>query len=368
MTLFTSQDCDHMARALRLAERGRYTAHPNPVVGCVLVKDHTVVGEGFHEKTGTAHAEVNALQAAGENARGSVAYVTLEPCAHHGKTPPCAEALIEAGVSRVIAAMQDPNGEVAGRGLKLLADAGIDVQAGLMESAATSLNRGFLKRVTEQRPLVRLKLACSIDGAIAMASGESQWITGPEARADVQRLRARSGAIMTGIGTVLSDDPSLNVRATDLDTGGLQPIRVVLDSCLRMPADAGMLSLPGTTLVCCSGDPDAKALQRTSAKVMPFSALDGRVDADEVFQELAARGVNEVLVEAGATLAGNLLERDLIDELVIYLAPHIMGSQTMGLVNTPSWVSLSDRRALTITDVRRIGGDTRITATLRQAD
>ena len=353
-----------MARALRLAERGRYTAHPNPVVGCVLVKDGKVVGEGSHVKTGEGHAEVNALRAAGAEARGSVAYLTLEPCAHHGRTPPCAEALIAAGVARVIVAMQDPSEDVSGRGFAMLADAGIEVQTGLMASVAASLNRGFLKRVTERRPLLRLKLASSIDGAIAMAGGESQWITGPLARKDVQRLRARSGAVMTGIGTVLADDPSLNVRSADIDTGGLQPIRVVLDSRLRMPLTARMLSLSGTTLVCCSGDHDSRDLQKSNAEVMAFADKSGRVDAVSVLEELARRGVNEVLVEAGAELAGNLLERDLVDELVIYQAPHIMGSQTMGLVNTPSWVSLSDRRALTITDVRRIGGDTRITATL----
>ena len=355
-----------MARALRLADRGRYTAHPNPVVGCVLVKDGKVVGEGWHVKTGHEHAEVNALLSAGNDARGATAYVTLEPCSHHGKTPPCADALIEAGVTKVVAALQDPNRSVAGCGLQRLMDAGIDVRTGLMRSEAEKLNRGFLKRVTEQRPFVRLKLACSIDGGIAMASGESQWITGPPARADVQRLRARSGAILTGIGTVLSDDPSLNVRATDLDTGGLQPIRVVLDSNLRAPLAAGMLALPGTTLLCCTGAPpgsQGQALQSANAEVMSFSAVGGRVDADEVLQELAVRGVNEVLVEAGPGLAGHLLERDLVDELVIYQAPHIMGSQTMGMVNAPSWTSLADRQSLTITDVRRIGGDTRITAT-----
>lgn len=357
-----------MARALRLAARGRYTAHPNPLVGCVLVKDDKIVGEGWHKKTGEAHAEVNALQDAGDEARGSIAYVTLEPCAHHGRTPPCAEALLEAGVSKVVAAIEDPNAEVTGRGIKLLRDAGIEVRTGLMQSAATKLNRGFLKRVTEHRPFMRLKLAASLDGAIAMASGESQWITGPPARADVQRLRARSGAVMTGIGTVLSDDPSLNVRATDIDTGGLQPIRVILDSYLRMPLAAGMLTLPGTTLVCCTGEPDGSALENANAEVMSFPAVDGRVDADAVLQELAARGVNEVLVEAGPGLAGHLLEKDLVDELVIYQAPHIMGSQTMGLVTTPSWEALADRQSLTITDVRRIGGDTRITATHRQSN
>jgi diaminohydroxyphosphoribosylaminopyrimidine deaminase/5-amino-6-(5-phosphoribosylamino)uracil reductase len=366
MSLFTSSDCDHMARALQLAERGRFTAHPNPVVGCVLVKDGSVVGEGFHEKTGQAHAEVFALQAAGEKSRDSTAYVTLEPCAHHGRTPPCAKALIEAGVAKVIIAMQDPNSEVDGGGIQLLTDAGIDVQTGLMASVASSLNRGFLKRVTEHQPFVRLKLASSLDGAIAMASGESQWITGPDARLDGQRLRARSGAILTGIGTVLADDPSLNVRATEIDNGGLQPMRVVLDSRLRMPLSARMLALPGTTLVCCTGDPDARALRKSNAEVLIFDDIEGRVDVAKVLQELAARGVNEVLVEAGAELAGALLEKDLVDELVIYQAPHIMGSQTMRLVNTPSWDALSDRRALAITDVRRIGSDTRITASVRQ--
>jgi len=363
MSAFTQQDCEHMARALRLAERGRYTAHPNPVVGCVLVRDGRVVGEGFHLKTGEGHAEVNALRAAGAEARGSTAYVTLEPCAHHGRTPPCAEALIGAGVAKVVAAMQDPGKDVSGRGFGMLTDAGVEVQTGLMASVAASLNPGFLKRVTEQRPLVRLKIASSIDGAIAMASGESQWITGPESRRDVQRLRARSGAVMTGIGSVLSDDPSLNVRAADIDTGGLQPIRVVLDSRLRMPPTARMLSLSGTTLVCCSGDRDTSPPQKLNAEVMIFADTEGRVDADSVLLELGRRGVNEVLVEAGPELAGHLLERDLVDELVIYQAPHMMGSQTMGLVNTPSWKALSDRQALNITDVRRIGLDTRITST-----
>ncbi len=355
-----------MARALRLAERGRYTAHPNPVVGCVLVNDGKVIGEGFHEKTGEAHAEVNALQQAGSDARDSTAYVTLEPCAHHGKTPPCAEALIKAGVSKVIAAMQDPNQAVAGQGLQTLSAAGIEVQVGLMRTVAAALNRGFLKRVTEQRPFVRLKLAASIDGAIAMSSGESQWITGPEARADVQRLRARCGAVMTGIGTVLADDPSLNVRAADIETGGLQPVRVVLDSDLRMPIAAGMLTLPGTTLLCCIGEPDASALHNTNADVVSFPAVDGRVSVDAVLQELAVRGVNDVLVETGPGLAGHLLDKGFVDELVIYQAPHIMGSQTMGLVDTPTWSSLADRKTLTISDVRRIGADTRITAALRR--
>lgn len=352
-----------MARALRLAERGRYTAHPNPVVGCVLVNNGAVIGEGFHEKTGEAHAEVNALREAGDKARGAIAYVTLEPCAHHGKTPPCAEALIGAGVSNVILAMRDPHQEVAGRGVQLLADAGIETQTGLMESAAAALNPGFLKRVTENRPFLRLKLASSIDGAIAMESGESQWITGPAARADVQRFRARSGAVMTGIGTVLSDDPSLNVRS--VQTGGLQPLRVILDSKLRMPHAAGMLTLPGMTLICCTGNPDNSALQSETVDIESFRSAKSGVDVADVLETLATRGVNELLVEAGPRLAGYLLDKDLVDELVIYQAPHIMGSKTRGLTDTPSWTSLADRKSLTITDVRRFGDDTRITATIK---
>ncbi len=357
-----------MARALRLAERGQYTAHPNPMVGCVLVKDDVIVGEGWHEKTGEAHAEVNALRRAGEAARGSTAYVTLEPCSHHGKTPPCSEALIKAGVRKVIAAIQDPFQKSSGHGLECLLEAGIEVQSGLMQSAAEELNRGFLMRATRQRPFVRLKLAASIDGAISMASGESQWITSPAARADVQRLRARSGAIMTGIGTVLADNPSLTVRAADIETGGIQPIRVILDRHLRIPVSAAMLSLEGTTLVCRTGDHDAKHLLSSNVEVVSFLSVDGRIDAHEVLMELAVRGVNNVLVEAGPSLAGYLLGRNLVDELVIYQAPHIMGSQTMRLVNTPSWTTLADRKNLTINDTRRFGPDTRIIATLNQAD
>lgn len=351
-----------MARALRLAERGRFTAHPNPVVGCVLAKADQVVGEGWHEKTGSAHAEVNALRAARENARGATAYVTLEPCSHHGKTPPCATALIEAGVSDVVVAITDPYQSVSGRGLNALVEAGIGVRTGLMAAAANELIRGFLKRVTDKRPLVRLKMAMSIDGAIAMADGESQWITGPAARADVQRLRARSGAVMTGIGTVLADDPSLNVRDPNIETAGLQPLRVVLDTHLRMPPTAAMLALEGETLICCSGDSVTTALQGSHAEVVSFESADGRVAVNDVLEELARRQVNEVLVEAGASLAGQLLGNRLVDELVIYQAPHIMGSQTLGAVETPTWTSLADRLALDITDVRRIGSDTRITA------
>ena len=357
--MFSAADNAHMARALQLAAQGLYTAHPNPMVGCVLVNDGEVVGEGWHARAGEDHAEIVALAAAGERARGAVAYVSLEPCAHHGKTPPCAEALAAAGVSRVIAAMEDPFHEVSGRGLEWLRDAGIETAVGLLQDAALELNAGFVSRVTRKRPLLRLKVAASLDGAIAMQSGESQWITGPEARADVQRLRARSGAILTGIGTVLADDPSLTVRDAGIDTGGRQPLRVVLDRDLRMPSTARMLSLDGTTLVChASGD--ATALD--GAELLAVEAGDGGVDLAAVLAELARREINDVLVEAGPTLAGRLLQQGLVDELVIYQSPHIMGSETRGMFSTPSWSALADRKTLDIRDVRRVGPDTRITA------
>jgi diaminohydroxyphosphoribosylaminopyrimidine deaminase/5-amino-6-(5-phosphoribosylamino)uracil reductase len=330
------------------------------MVGCVIVSDGEVVGEGWHESAGEAHAEINALAAAGQQAQGATAYVTLEPCAHHGKTPPCAPALIDAGIARAVVAMQDPYKEVAGRGLQHLKSAGVPTELGLMQAAAESLNAGFIARVTRGRPLVRVKVAASIDGAIAMMSGESQWITGSEARADVQRLRARSGAIMTGIGTVLADDPSLNVRLESLPE--LQPLRVVLDSELRMPEGARMLGLPGKTLVCCSGNPDPAALEGAGAEVTSFGAAGSKVDAARVLEDLAQRGVNDVLVEAGPALTGHLLEQQLVDELVIYQAPHIMGSQTRRMFQTPSWQSLADRKRLEISDVRCVGADTRITA------
>ena len=362
MASFSDTDCAHMARALQLAARGLYSAHPNPMVGCVIAKNELVVGEGWHERAGEPHAEINALAAAGKDAAGATAYVTLEPCAHHGKTPPCAEALLQAGIGKVVAAMKDPFEQVAGRGLKMLGAAGVTTEVGLMQTAAVSLNAGFIARVTRNRPMVRVKVAASIDGATAMKSGESQWITGPEARDDVQRLRARSGAIMTGIGTVLADDPSLNVRLEGLRTAGLQPLRVVLDSRLRMPLSAGMLALPGETLVCCTGKHDNAGLNDAGAEVRSYAADGAAVDVGAVLVDLARRGINDVLVEAGPGVTGYLLQKELVDELVIYQAPHIMGSETRGMFQTPSWLALADRKRLEISDVRRIGDDTRITA------
>jgi len=364
MSAFSANDSAYMARALRLAARGKYTAHPNPMVGCVLVRDGVVVGEGWHRIAGEEHAEINALTEAGEKARGAAAYVTLEPCVHHGKTPPCTDALIAAGVSDVIAAMEDPFNKVAGNGLTTLKNAGMNVRVGLMQAAAKELNAGFLSRVSRGRPFVRMKIASSLDGCIAMADGQSQWITGPDARADVQRMRARAGAILTGIGTVLADDPSLTVRDPAVDTNGRQPIRAVLDSQLRMPLSAGMLALPGQTLIYCTGPDGDAALNDAGAEVIVVGSVNDQVSAAAVLEDLAGRGVNEVLVEAGPILAGSLVAEKMVDELVVYQAPHIMGSQTMGMLQTPSWTELADRQALTITDERRVGTDMRITAKL----
>ena len=363
---FSASDSAYMARALRLASRGEYTAHPNPMVGCVLVRDDKIIGEGWHALAGEAHAEVNAL-AATDNAKGAVVYVSLEPCAHHGKTPPCADALIAAGVSEVVCAMQDPSTEVSGRGIATLEKAGIKVRTGLMCAAAERLNAGFISRVTRGRPFVRAKIAVSLDGAIAMQNGESQWITGPAARSDVQRLRARAGAIMTGIGTVLTDDPSLNIRDDSIDTAGRQPLRVVLDSKLRMPLSSGMLCLPGETIVYCTDDENRDALENAGVQIVKTPGDDSNVDIASVLDDLGRRGINNLLVEAGPRLAASLIAAELVDELVIYQAPHIMGSETISMVRTPAWTDLADRRALDVIEVRRVGTDTRITARIKAA-
>jgi diaminohydroxyphosphoribosylaminopyrimidine deaminase/5-amino-6-(5-phosphoribosylamino)uracil reductase len=364
MTDFNDFDREQMTRALQLAEHGRYSAHPNPMVGCVIVSDGEVVGEGWHAVAGEAHAEIHALQEAGASARGATVYVTLEPCVHHGKTPPCTEALIKAGVADVIVGLQDPNPKVSGAGIDSLEAAGINVRSGLLEAESRDLIRGFIKRVTQGRPCVRLKVAASIDGCIAMANGQSQWSTGAEARADGQKLRASSGAVMTGIGTVLIDDPSLTVRDASLDTRGQQPLRVVLDNELRMPLSAEMLGLPGKTLVYCINDRNRQLLVGAGAEVIKVEQRNALVDVGAVLDDLAARGINEVLVEAGPILCGSLIDGGFVDELVIYQAPHIMGSETRGMFQTPTWTKLTDRRALEITDVRQLGDDRRITAQL----
>ncbi len=362
MSDFSAKDREYMQRSLHIAEHGMFGAHPNPMVGCVLVKDDKIVGEGWHAHFGEAHAEVNALREAGDKAKGATAYVTLEPCSHHGKTPPCCDALIEAGIAAVVVAHNDPNPKVDGKGIQRLRAADIGVRSGLLRHEARQLIAGFLSRIERGRPRVKLKIACSLDGRIAMADGQSQWITGVEARSDVQRLRARAGAIMTGIGTVLADDPSLTVRDAKLNPFDRQPLRVVLDSELRMPLAAKMLALPGDTLIFCGSGSHAEGLRNSGAEVFTVGDCDGFVDLPSVLQELAKRGINDLLVEAGPTIAGQLVEQDLVDEFVIYQAPHILGSETMGMFHTPSWQQLADRRALQITDVVKIGNDTRITA------
>lgn len=363
MSEFTATDGAFMARALQLAARGRYTVRPNPMVGCVLVRDGEVVGEGWHKKAGEPHAEINAMTAAGA-VEGATAYITLEPCSHHGRTPPCADALVDAQLADVVVAMRDPFADVSGQGIARLENAGIRVRTGLMDAAARSLNRGYLSRVETGRPFVRLKMATSIDGAVAMQNGESQWITGGEARDDVQRLRAESGAILSGIGTVLADDPSFTVRSPALDTGGMQPLRVIVDTALRMPQSASMLCLDGDTLVFCVDDSNRVVLEDLGAEVVRVECSDGKVDLAGVLDELGARHINDVLVEAGPGLAGSLLAQNLVDELVIYQAPHIMGSQTISMFETPGWARLADRCSIEITDTRRVGLDTRITAKL----
>ncbi len=357
---FTDADARHMARALELARRGLYTTDPNPRVGCVIVQNGKVVGEGLHERAGQPHAEVNALRAAGVGARGAMVYLTLEPCCHHGKTPPCTDALIGAGVTRVIAAMPDPNPRVAGQGFVALKRAGIEFASGLMQMDAEALNPGFIQRMQTGRPFVRVKLAASLDGRTALANGESKWITGEPARADVQHWRARSSAILTGIGTVLADDPSLNVRAFDI---GRQPLRVVLDSQLQLSSKAKMLSLPGVTLVVTATDNSARAaaLRQAGAEVQVLGK-DGRVDLVALMQLLATREVNEVLVEAGATLAGALLEAGLVDELVLYQAPCLLGDAGRGLFRLANLTQMATRPMLEIKDMRAIGQDWRIIA------
>lgn len=361
---FSPDDARYMARALVLARRGLYTTDPNPRVGCVIVRDGRVVGEGWHVRAGEPHAEILALAVAGDQARGATVYLTLEPCCHHGRTPPCSEALIAAGVARVVAAMEDPNPKVAGKGFAALAAHGILVEHGLMAAEAQALNPGFVQRMRSGRPYVRLKLAASLDGRTALASGEAKWITGEAARADVQRLRARSSAILTGIGTVLADDPSLTVRAFDI---GRQPLRVVLDEQLQMPATARLLRLPGKTVIVAAGNDAerAMALRQAGAEIVVLPATaDGRVSLPALMQELARREVNEVLVEAGATLCGALLRANLVDELVLYYAPHLLGDSARGMFALPPLADMAGRIEVQITDVRPVGRDWRLIASV----
>ena len=365
-----SADRPFMARAIDLAARGLYTTDPNPRVGCVLVRDGRVVGEGWHERAGGPHAEIEALRAAGGEARGATAYVSLEPCRHHGRTPPCTAALVEAGVARVVAAMEDPDPRNAGAGLAELRAAGVLAESGLLRTQAEALNPGFVMRHRRGRPYVRCKLAMTLDGRTATAAGESRWITGAAARRDVQRLRARSSAIMTGIGTVLADDPSLTVRPDEFSAEGAaghpplrQPLRVVLDSLLRLPADARLLAQPGASLIATQeGRRRPEIEDRIGVEIERFAALQGRVDPHALLAALARREVNEVLLEAGPTLSGAMLNERLIDELIVYLAPALLGDTGRGLFTLPGLDRLAQALPLRIIDVRAVGRDWRITA------
>lgn len=356
-----SQDAFYMAKALQLAKLGRFSTDPNPRVGCVLVKDGVIVGEGFHVKAGQAHAEVVALNNA-VNTQGATAYVTLEPCSHQGKTPPCCDALISAGVTRVVAAMQDPNPLVSGRGLEKLKVAGIAVVCGVLEADARLLNRGFIKRMTENRPFVRSKLAMSLDGRTAMASGESKWITSAAARADVHQMRAESSAILTGINTVLADDPALTAR---VDVAVEQPIRVVLDSNLKMPLTAQMAKLAGRSLIltCSTDDVKRLALQAEGFEVYILAAKNGQLDLQAVLSFLAQQQINEVLVEAGSLLNGALLAEELVDEWIIYMSPCVLGDQGRGLFSIPGLQMMTDKKNLCFQDVRAVGPDLKLTLT-----
>jgi diaminohydroxyphosphoribosylaminopyrimidine deaminase/5-amino-6-(5-phosphoribosylamino)uracil reductase len=361
MNEFSAADSRFMARALQLARKGITTAHPNPRVGCVLVQQNTIVGEGWHERTGAAHAEVNALAMAGNASLGATAYVTLEPCSHQGRTGPCTQALTAAGIVEVVCAMEDPSPHAAGRGLAGLRESGVRVRSGLMRTQAEALNAGFLSRIRLGRPFVRLKIACSLDGATAMQDGRSQWISSDAARADAQRLRAASGAILTGIGTVLADDPLLTVRP--LSATNRQPLRAILDSRLRMPAGARLLAEPGQVAVFCIDDSGRAALEGAGARIFKVAGGPGGIDLAAVLSTLATEYlINDVLVEAGSKLSGSLLASGLLDELVIYQAPHIMGSVTRGMFATPGWKEFGSGLTLDIVDVRRIGPDMKITA------
>ena len=372
--MFTRLDYQYMARALQLAEQGLYTTDPNPRVGCVLVRDGEIVGEGFHARAGEPHAERHALAAAGDRARGATAYVTLEPCSHTGRTGPCADALVAAGVARVVAAMEDPNPQVAGNGMQTLAAAGIETASGLLEADARALNPGFISRMTRQRPYLRIKIAASVDGRTAMASGESQWITGPAAREDVQRLRARSSAVITGVGTVLADRPSYTVRPqqwalTDYQqhSGGSdrvrQPLRVILDRTLQTPPDVPVVSAPGHCLLVAGEQHPGRqnALESAGAEVMLLPASGSGIDLQQLLIELNRRECNEVLVECGATRAGAFVREGLFDELIVYMAPALLGSSSRPLLGLPQLASMSEKVSLKWQDVRQVGDDLRLT-------
>jgi diaminohydroxyphosphoribosylaminopyrimidine deaminase/5-amino-6-(5-phosphoribosylamino)uracil reductase len=367
---FTDDDRHFMRRALELAARGLESTHPNPRVGCVLVRDGQVVGEGWHRAAGELHAEALALAAAGEAARGATAYVTLEPCAHHGRTPPCVDALLAAGIAQVCYASGDPDPRVDGAGAARLRAAGVPVRGGLLAAAGDELNAGFLSRLRRGRPFVRAKIAASLDGRTALASGASQWITGTAARADVQRWRARSDAILTGIGTVLADDPQLTVRLpADDGIPRRQPLRVVLDSRLRLPRSARVLGAPGRALIFSRREAVGAelataaqdAMRRDGIALEWLESAEGGLDLSAALTQLAREHqINEVLVEAGATLTGALLRARLVDELLIYQAPLLLGGDARALAQLPALAALQDAPRFEFTELAMVGGDLRM--------
>lgn len=375
--MWSASDFQHMSRAIQLARRGLYSTDPNPRVGCVIVKDDVVLSEGWHQKAGQGHAEIEALNNAKQkkttdNISGATCYVTLEPCAHHGRTPPCTKSLIDAGIKKVIAASIDPNPRVAGKGLQQLKEAGIESVSGLMEAQAVELNPGFEMRMKQGRPFVRCKLAMSLDGKTALHNGESKWISSPESRMDVQKLRARSSAIMTGIGTVIADDPSMNVRLSESSEWarhGRQPLRVILDSDLEISSEAKILNISGDVIIFHQSDNKDRVekLENKGAELVTVEEARGSAFLKQVLNYLATeKEINEILLETGSTLAGEMLQAGFIDELIIYIAPALLGQDAKSLFQLPMVEDMTDRISLDISDVRSIGKDIRIKATVNR--
>ena len=371
---FTDLDRQYMMRAIELAKKGRFTTSPNPNVGCVIVNNNIIVGEGFHLKAGLPHAEVNALAMAKHQAIGATCYVTLEPCSHYGRTPPCALALMKAGVKRVVIAMEDPNPQVAGRGIQILVDAGIDVAVGLLKSDAHNLNLGFIKRMQTQTPRVTVKQAASLDGKTALQNGLSQWITGPEARIDVQYYRAQQSAILTGVGTVLADNPSLNVRYNELqkapqflnevnEQSVRQPIRIILDSNNQLTLNERLFELPGKVIIVSlseRSDISNKTLIADIEQIIGANDGQGHIDLNDLLNRLPQYDINDLWVEAGAKLSGEFFRTNLVDEFILYQAPKLMGDLARNLVNLPNFSNMDDVIQLSLTDVAVVGNDLRI--------
>ncbi len=362
-------DYSYMAQAIKLADKARFTTSPNPKVGCVIVKDDVVVGEGYHIQAGGPHAEVHALRAAGEQAKGATAYVTLEPCSHFGRTPPCAQGLIDAGVAKVVVGMTDPNPRVSGNGIKRLEEAGIEVVCNCLTEQCEQLNRGFIKRMTVKKPYVRLKLAASIDGRTAMSSGESQWITGPDSRADVQVYRAKSCAIITGSGTVLADEPALVVRETQLKqpyplsdtvTQVRQPLRVVIDNEHQVEKNNAFFSHKQSDILMVSNQHRSDFADLEHVTCLQLKGKERHVDLNALLAELAEKEINEVWLEAGARLAGAFIEQDLVDELIIYQAPMLLSEDSRGLIDIPFLSKLSQAKRWQYRDIRQVGDDIRL--------